>query len=120
MNMKKIILLFFLTQVIYSQNKPDASLIKIESYKKKDTIKVEMIVDYCVANTFSNSTKVLEMANQGLKISKEINYKVGQIRSLNCIGNYYYQQAIYDKATRFYLLALVIAEKNNDVKNVVI
>ncbi len=118
--MKKIILLFFFTQVIHSQNKPDASLIKIESYKKKDTIKVEMIVDYCVANTFSNSTKVLEMANQGLKISKEINYKVGQIRSLNCIGNYYYQQAIYDKATRFYLLALVIAEKNNDVKNIVI
>jgi len=118
--MKKIILLLLFAQVIYSQNKPDASLIKIESYKKKDTIKVEMIVDYCVANTFSNSTKVLEMANQGLKISKEINYKVGQIRSLNCIGNYYYQQAIYDKATQFYLLALVIAEKNNDVKNIVI
>lgn len=118
--MKKTILLFLLATLCFGQNKPKLDLKKIESYTKKDTIKVEMIVDYCVANTFSNSNKIYVLAQEALQLSKELKYTIGEIRSLNCIGNYYYQQAIYDKAIAFYTKAISIAEKNGDTKNIVI
>ncbi len=98
----------------------DLLLKKIENYKKRDSVKVELLVDYCVANTFSNSDKNLEYAKNALAISNEINYGLGKIRSLNCIGNYYYQQAIYDKATYYYTNALKTSEETNDVPNIVI
>ncbi|SFB19151.1 Tetratricopeptide repeat-containing protein [Flavobacterium swingsii] len=118
--MKKIVLLFILTSYCFGQSNPKDALKKINSYSKKDTVKVEMIVDYCVANTFSNSAKVLKMAQEAYVISKEIKYTLGEIRSLNCIGNSYYQQAIYDKAIANYTKALSIAEKLKDTKNIVI
>lgn len=118
--MKKIALLFILSSFCFGQENPKDVLKKIETYAKKDTVKVEMIVDYCVANTFSNSDKVLKMAQEAYSLSKEIKYTLGEIRSLNCIGNSYYQQSIYDKAIAHYTKALSIAEKLNDTKNIVI
>ncbi len=98
----------------------DSAALKINNYKKNDTIKVEMMVDYCVANTFSVSDQMLTYANQAYKLSKQLNYKIGEIRALNCLGNYYYQQAIYDKAISFYTKALTLAEQQDDIKNIVI
>lgn len=97
-----------------------ALLKKIESNTKKDSIQVELLIDYCVTNTFANSEKNLEFAKKAYSISNEINYRLGKIRSLNCIGNYYYQQAIYDKATYYYTNALKTSEQTNDVPNIVI
>jgi two-component system, LytTR family, sensor kinase len=118
--MKKIVLLFILSSFCFGQENPKDALKKIESYTKKDTIKVEMMVDYCVANTFSNSDKILKIAQEAYSLSKELKYTLGEIRSLNCIGNCYYQQAIYDKAIANYTKALSIAEKLQDTKNIVI
>ena len=118
--MKKIVAFILLTHCCFGQTNSKVDLKKIESYTKKDTVKVEMLVDYCVANTFSNSAKIYTLAQEALTLSKEIKYTTGEIRSLNCIGNYYYQQAIYDKATAFYTKALTIAEKKEDIKNIVI
>lgn len=118
--MKKIILLLFIVQNAFAQINTKDALLKIYNYTSKDTIKVEMIVDYCVANTFSNSDKILELAKQAFDLSKELKYKTGEIRALNCLGNYYYQQAIYEKATHYYTQALSLAEKQNDVKDIVI
>lgn len=118
--MKKIVLLFILSSFCFGQENPKEALKKIESYSKKDTIKVEMMVDYCVANTFSNSDKILKMSQDAYSLSKELKYTLGEIRSLNCIGNCYYQQAIYDKAIAYYTKALSIAERLKDNKNIVI
>lgn len=118
--MKKILLLFILSGFCFGQENPKEALKKIESYSKKDTVKVEMIVDYCVANTFSNSDKILKMSQEAYSLSKELKYTLGEIRSLNCIGNCYYQQAIYDKAIANYTKALSIAERLKDNKNIVI
>ena len=121
MLMKNIVLLFILfASFCFGQSNSKEALKKIETYYKKDTVKVEMMVDYCVANTFSNSDKVLKMAQEAYTISKEIKYNLGEIRSLNCIGNSYYQQAIYDKAIAYYTKALTLAEKSKDTKNTVI
>ena len=71
--MKKILLLFILSSYCIGQTNPKDALKKIESYTKKDTVKVEMMVDYCVANTFSNSDKVLKIAQEAYSLSKKIN-----------------------------------------------
>lgn len=118
--MKKILLLFLLTSYCFGQSNSKEALKKIETYIKKDTVKVEMMVDYCVSNVFSNSDKVLKTAQEAYSISREIKYNLGEIRSLNCIGNSYYQQAIYDKAIAYYTKSLSIAEKLKDTNNIVI
>lgn len=119
--MKKTALFFILFTVCgFGQSNSKDDLKKIENYTKKDTTKVEMMVDYCVANVFSNSGQVLKMAQKAYNLSKEIKYTVGEIRSLNCIGNSYYQQSIYDKAIAYYTKALSIAEKRKDNENIVI
>lgn len=119
--MKKAALLFILfTTYCFGQSSSKDALKKIKTYSKKDTVKVEMMVDYCVANTFSNTDKVLKMAKEAYLLSREIKYTLGEIRSLNCIGNSYYQQSIYDKAIAHYTKALSIAEKLNDTKNIII
>src|SRR5574343_107149 len=63
---------------------------------------------------------MLTYANKDNRISKKINYKKGEIRSLNCIGNYFYQQGILDKAIVYYTKAIRISEKSNDVENIII
>jgi tetratricopeptide (TPR) repeat protein len=98
----------------------DSAALKINNYKKQDTIKVEMLIDYCVSNTFSVSKQMLDYANQAYQLSKKLNYNLGQIRALNCTGNYYYQQAKYDVAIKYYTQAMALAEKLNDNKNIVI
>lgn len=118
--MRKLFLILLAVQIAFGQADHDKALKKINAYTKKDTVKVEMIVDYCVDNTFSNSGEILKKAQEAYQISKEIKYTLGEIRSLNCIGNSYYQQAIYDKAIAHYTKALSIAEKLKDTKNIVI
>lgn len=119
--MKKTALFFILfTVCCFGQSNSKDDLKKIENYTKKDTIKVELMVDYCVANIFSNSDKVLKIAQEAYSISREIKYNLGEIRSLNCIGNSYYQQAIYDRAIAYYTKSLSIAEKLKDTNNIII
>lgn len=93
---------------------------KINRYQKKDTTRVELLIDYCVSTTFSVSNKMLVYAKEANRISKKINYRKGEIRSLNCIGNYYYQQGILDKAIYYYTDAIRLAEKTKDVDNIII
>jgi len=114
-----IITLFGVANVVTGQSIQE-QLKKIENYKKNDSLKVEMLIDYCVANTFSNSGQNLIYATNAYTISRQIKYGVGQIRSLNCIGNYYYQQAIYDKAIFNYTSALKLSEEAKDIQNIVI
>lgn len=117
--MKKVIVLFFAFSFCFGQ-KATISLEKINNYKKRDTTKVEMMIDFCVSNVFSNQKQNLDIAKKALQMSKEIDYVLGEMRSLNCIGNYYYQQAIYPQAIYYYTSSLKIAEKRNDIKNIII
>src|SRR5574343_166733 len=119
--MRKTALLLFLlfAAAAVSQNKK-LTLEKIESYTQKDTTKVEMMIDFCVNNVLSHDNNNLVVAQKALHLSKELNYVLGEIRALNCMGNYYYQQAIYDKAIAYYTAAIKIAEKNKDDKNIII
>lgn len=117
--MKKISLLFICLGSI-AQNNSKIILEKIITYTKQDTIRVELLVDACVSETFQADSVMLSYAKEAYFISNKINYKLGKIRSLNCIGNYYFQKSNFDKATELYLKALQLSEKTKDLKNIII
>ena len=115
-----MLLLLFSVLRLFAQTTDEITITKINHYKKQDTIRAELLIDYCVKNTFAVSDQMLLFAEEAYQISTKNNYKKGEIRSLNCIGNYYYQQGIYDSAIKFYTKAIRIAEKNNDIENIII
>ncbi|MFN8117854.1 MAG: histidine kinase [Bacteroidia bacterium] len=122
--MKKVVLNIFLGCFAFiasaTKSQPDTLLINLKKYTKDDSAKVEMLIDYCVANTFNQKDTMLILAQEAYRISQKINYKIGQIRSLSCIGNYYYLHAIYDKSVLYYNQSLALAEKRKDNDNIII
>lgn len=120
--MKKIylLLLSLIWWSSFGQKPYETILSELKKHPQQDTIRVELLVDACVSSTFRADTSILRMANEAYKISNKLNYSVGIIRSLNCIGNYYFNRAINDNAIKFYLQALRLAEKNKDYKNIII
>ncbi|MCU0383964.1 MAG: tetratricopeptide repeat protein, partial [Cyclobacteriaceae bacterium] len=114
-----LFLLLLFNYAVYSQN-ADSVTQKLNAYKQEDSVKVEMLIDACVNQTFSANERTLAWAEQAKSIAEKIKYKTGLIRSLNCIGNYYYQRGLYDKSLLHYLDALKLAEKGNDTDNILI
>lgn len=120
--MKKIIIitLFLNPFFIYAQQESDSLLLKVNSYKNQDTIRVELLIDACVGGVFKADTQNLVYANEALTLAKKLNYNLGIIRGLNCIGNYYFQRDIYDKAIDYYIQAMKLSEQRKDDDNIII
>ena len=123
--MKKIttsisIFILIFCNSIFSQSTNDSIKQKIDNYPTKDTILVEMIIDYCINQTFDVSSDMLKYSNKSLELSRKLKYINGEIRSLNNIGNYYYQLSIYEKAVEFYNQALNKSIQNNSINNIII
>lgn len=114
------LLLLVLLTVSSNAQSPNEIEQKLQSRTLTDSARVELLVDFCVANTFANQPKNLTYAQKALQISKKIKYPLGEIRALNCVGNYYYQQAIYDKAVTYYTQALRLATRLKMTENIVI
>jgi two-component system, LytTR family, sensor kinase len=118
--MKKVLLLLFIPLAALGQKPYEQILLELKKHPHQDTIRTELLIDACVAATFSANSEVLKMANEANLIANKINYRVGKIRSLNCIGNYYFNRALNDRAVEYYLMALKLAEKDNDNPNIII
>ncbi len=112
--------LILITSILISQNESDSLLLKVKNYKKQDSIRVEILVDACVGGVFKADTQYMVYAEEALQISENTKYELGKVRSLNCIGNYYFQRDIYDKAIEFYTRAMKLSEKRKDDNNIII
>jgi len=55
-----------------------------------------------------------------MELSDKIEYRVGKIRALNCMGNYFYQRALHDKAISYYIEALNMAEADGNENSTII
>lgn len=104
----------------FGQKTYENLLKELKNHPQKDTIRTELLIDACVAATFRADTLVLKMATEANQIANKLNYRVGKIRSLNCIGNYYFNRALNDKAISYYLQALKLAEQTKDYPNIII
>jgi sensor histidine kinase YesM len=120
----KYIIIFFcflgLITPLKASAQPDSLLQNIAQYKKQDTNRVNLLVDYCIANIFTGDKKALKFAKEAYDLARKLKFTSGETAALNCLGNFYYQQAIYDKAVVYYTQALRIAEKENNNNNIVI
>ncbi|SFC84088.1 Tetratricopeptide repeat-containing protein [Flexibacter flexilis DSM 6793] len=120
MKTKLIFIFVFIKILVNAQNPSDTLLSKIKNYTKQDSVRVELLVDACVAGIFTADTQHISYANEAFSISKKINYELGKIRAINCIGNYYFQRADFDKAINYYTQALKLAESRKDGSNIII
>lgn len=120
--MKNLItlLLFCFSLESFGQKNYEDLLKELKKHPQKDTIRTELLIDACVAATFRADTNVLKMATEANQIANSLNYQLGKIRSLNCIGNYYFNRALNDKAISYYLQALKLAEQSKDYHNIII
>ncbi|MFN3850933.1 MAG: tetratricopeptide repeat protein [Spirosomataceae bacterium] len=118
--MKTTLLLLFISLVSFGQKTYEEILKDIEKHPQKDTIRTELLIDACVSATFRADSNVLKMATEANQIATKLNYRLGIIRSLNCLGNYYFSRALNDKAVNYYIQALKLAEKSKDLRNIVI
>jgi two-component system, LytTR family, sensor kinase len=120
--MKYILLLLFVVfsgQVVAQKNY-DQIIAELKKHPQQDTTRAELLIDACVSATFSADSNLLKMANEANAISNKLGYQLGIIRSLNCIGNYYFNRSINDQAIGYYLKALKLSEKLKDTRNIII
>ncbi len=120
--MKRLVftILLCVTGSLISQNENDSLLLKVKNYKKQDSIRVEILIDACVGGVFGADTQYMSYAEEALQTATKIKYELGKIRALNCIGNYYFQRDIYDKAIDYYTQAMKLSEKRKDDNNIII
>src|SRR6478609_4313433 len=115
-----ILITVFVTGALFSQNENDSLLLKVKNYKKQDSVRVELLIDACVGGVFRADTQYINYAEEALALATRIRYELGKVRALNCIGNYYFQRDIYDKAIDHYAQALKLSEKRKDDNNIII
>lgn len=108
----------FISTFLFAQ-KDDCILNKIKNYKKKDTVRVELLIDACVSGAFDSDKELLNYANEAFQISTKFKYDLGKIRAINCIGNYYFQRGDFKKSLQLYFQALNLSEKRNDTNNII-
>ncbi len=76
--MKKTLLIILISCytliTLATKSPPDTLLINLKKHLKDDTIKVEMLIDYCVTNTFNQKDTMLILAQEANKISQKLNY----------------------------------------------
>jgi tetratricopeptide (TPR) repeat protein len=119
---KSCLLIIFSLAFILIKAQPgkDGAILKLQQHPQQDSIRVELLIDACVNTTFSADTNYLNWAKEAMELSDKIEYRVGKIRALNCMGNYFYQRALHDKAISYYIEALKMAEADGNENNIII
>lgn len=115
-----LLLLISIGSVLSAYSQPDSTQIRLNAYLKEDTVKVEMLIDACINATYKSDTRVLHWATQARTLAEKLNYALGSIRAINCIGNYYFEKGLFDKAMLYYTESLKLAEARNDARNIII
>ncbi len=122
--MKKIIIIIFLVLTPFAGNAQfnkqlkDSLLNLIDTHQKRDSIRVNALIDiqnFFLVDEHEQGKKYIEEA---IKISKEIDYKLGEGFSINAMGAYYMRRGETNKALECTLNAVDIFEKNNENKNI--
>lgn len=110
--MKVIILFLIQTTFLFAQANLDSLLKSISN--KPDTAKARILNEYAWTNRSKNPHAAFKSTEEALKISKAIDNKNLQARSLNLMGVIYRNLGNYDKSISAYTSALRLAEEVKD------
>ena len=112
-----ILSLFLFTSGItnsFSQQQNIDSLISVLRTTTLDTSKVKVLYKLSDAYTDTKPDKAIEYANQGLSLSKRIDFKKGQSICLNALGLAYYEFGKFDTALVYFENRYEIVSKLKD------
>ena len=116
--MRKFLKLFLLLLLpIYMQAQVTAdpdSLIRLLQTEKQDTARVKLLLHLCRTYSYSKPDTVLELGEQALHLSRQADFEMGEIQSLNLIGNAFATMGNYPKALALLLEAQKKAEATGD------
>ncbi len=112
-------LLLSMVQVTFSQKSVVDSLYsRLENNPQEDSMRVRILLQLCWHESTSYPEKHKELAEEAIKISKQINYQSGEAAGIRSIGIYHMNKGEYDKATKQVYEALQLFEKVPDLKGV--
>ena len=89
-------------------------LISTNKFSTKDSTHLDLLANYSKYYRFINNDSLYTISNRVLKLSREINYKQGEIKALENIGLFYSDKGNYEKALQNYKKALIVARKIKD------
>jgi tetratricopeptide (TPR) repeat protein len=98
----------------FGQQQNVDSLISVLQITTVDTSKVKVLNKLSDAYTDTKPDKAIEYANQGLALSKRIDFKKGQSICLNALGLAYYQLGKFDTALVYFENRYEIVSKIKD------
>lgn len=115
-----IVLSFLFINLSGQNTKLDSLKIEIETYAKRDTQKVNLILNYVGPTINDNLDANIPFMEEALNISKELDYKKGIGLVFNVYCSLYLIQSDLEKALNYGLKASRIFTELNDEKNILL
>ncbi|HEY2580834.1 MAG TPA: tetratricopeptide repeat protein [Mucilaginibacter sp.] len=115
--MKKLTAALILVTLIlngYAQKRVTDSLKKLLNEAMPDTTRVVLLRNLGNGYSTSKPDSAMVYYQEGLELSRRINFMKGQKLCLNNLGNMFVEKGNYPKALNFYFESLKIAETLND------
>ena len=120
--MKKYICLLFLIFILninlFSQNDIKSLERKLSNSSVTENEKVDVLNELAEKYKSISAEKIVEYGKRALELSKKIDYKKGEAKSLSNIGSGYTYLSNYDKALEYYLKYLRINEEMGDKNSI--
>ena len=111
----KLFLLMLLPICLRAQNKYHADSLKhLLKTENEDTARVKLLLDLCRAYSYSKPDTVLVLGEQALHLSRLADFTIGEVQSLNLIGNAFGTMGNYPKALELLLKAQKKTEATGD------
>ena len=120
--MKKAMLFWMLIFPIspaFSQSRAADSLKRLLAGEKKDTNRIMLLTEIGMSYLFAKPETGIPYVQQGLDLSRTINYKKGEAGCLNNLGHPNRMMGNYLLGIKYHLQALQIAERINDQSDIV-
>ncbi len=101
-----------------SLEKQVSKLELLTNTNERDTVHISNLMDLALNLRYYNTDKLLSLSTKVLNLSKNIQYKNGEINSLIGIGTYYSDQGMHLKGINFYEKALFISKETKSNKQI--
>lgn len=116
-----ILMLFFSVKSIVAQSTANKELLnKINGLKaqaafvKTDTLYINSLIDLAAGQRYYHADSLFLLANQALSLSKEADFKVGQVNAYMQLGNYHSDNGKHNEGIENYTKASEVAKELED------
>src|SRR5690554_4177496 len=108
----KLLLMSFLSlfsQAVLSSDVTDSLVQKLNNYQVKDTIRAEIYQDLIWEYLWVNPKRSIELSDELIQMSEEIDYQIGVAVGNSSKGTAYYYLSKYDSSLLFHNISLDIS-----------